>query len=244
MLRNGAAESFVSFIPLFGGLVPCQLLHAACRQSSSTLRPRTSDTRQIRRRRSPAGRIMRAWPHGRLTLSARRSARQDRRRHPELEPTSPPGRHARSTGSMTPSARRTPQAVVESLATEPLLPSSQHAATARPLPARRLPRPAARPSRMSSARAAQQLIRLARRHAATVLSTGITLARVLPHSGPPNTGDKLRSSERCAGFVSFIPLFDGAAHPTAARLSVACCQPCIGALARTPARRLPVVRTR
>jgi len=29
--------------------------------------------------------------------------------------------------------------------------------------------------------------------------------------GPPNTGDKLRSSIACAGFVCFIPLFGGPA---------------------------------
>jgi hypothetical protein len=29
-----------------------------------------------------------------------------------------------------------------------------------------------------------------------------------PATGPPNTGDKLRSSIACAGFVCFIPLFD------------------------------------
>ena len=28
-------------------------------------------------------------------------------------------------------------------------------------------------------------------------------------AGPPNTGDKLRSSIACGGFVCFIPLFDG-----------------------------------
>jgi hypothetical protein len=30
-------------------------------------------------------------------------------------------------------------------------------------------------------------------------------------AGLPNTGDKLRSSIACAGFVCFIHLFDGAA---------------------------------
>jgi len=29
---------------------------------------------------------------------------------------------------------------------------------------------------------------------------------------PPNTGDKLRSSIACAGFVCFIPLFGGSSH--------------------------------
>src|SRR6187402_105175 len=32
-----------------------------------------------------------------------------------------------------------------------------------------------------------------------------------PPQSPSNTGDKLRSSIACAGFVCFIPLFDGAA---------------------------------
>ena len=31
----------------------------------------------------------------------------------------------------------------------------------------------------------------------------------------PNTGDKLRSSIACAGFVCFIPLFDDVVHPRA-----------------------------
>jgi hypothetical protein len=36
---------------------------------------------------------------------------------------------------------------------------------------------------------------------------------VLPRTSPPNTGDKLRSSIACAGFVCFIPLF-GRPAPT------------------------------
>jgi hypothetical protein len=38
-------------------------------------------------------------------------------------------------------------------------------------------------------------------------------------SSRPNTGDKLRSSIACAGFVCFIPLFDGPDTPYAYRTS-------------------------
>jgi len=43
---------------------------------------------------------------------------------------------------------------------------------------------------------------------------------VLPPAGPPNTGDKLRSSNTL-GFVSFIPLLGGYPHPKEANTSSA-----------------------
>jgi hypothetical protein len=46
-----------------------------------------------------------------------------------------------------------------------------------------------------------------------VVGTNVGLGSDAPTLGLPNTGDKLRSSIACAGFVCFIPLFGGVVIP-------------------------------